>query len=730
MFEYLLSFRENFSVNRQLALGFGSVSYEQPSDIGFPVAYYAGMTSTLNVQFDVTNGDGSDYDSLFFRIFNYKLSYNGQVSSSMSVFHQDNTVFTIAQDNVYKHQFDQWTKLAFNRPKTNLKFVFERPEYRRPASFIMHSQSTVSIRTNKLCDVPTSLVRTCPTCQNVQVLTRGDEHKTSRYFVNFDSEEWGGRFVGKLFDCELEEALSQGEMLYNLGESFTWENKEPKDPVTAVVLGIFQMTAYHTYFPKIESCGVNIKWSQSKYHPVTQTEISLTGNVQKIQSGRRYSLLVDVDFQGEVERKHHIALNYEYESSLPDMPMLFHGSNKHSFNVKAGRKPFEVGSTGYPEYAICLKFDQTYPIDDDKYITLELSRPQKVTFDGALSFGFDSSCSNHDKKIVLKSKAATMKDAKRYFRNKWYYAACMEEKKNQRYRSSRSLPLTDACLMTAKDLYTLRKFKTDITTNNLPRWLIKMFRKIEVIMKTKLWAFWQVDLRKQMSSIDYDNYSPWLRTDLRFDPNSGTADLMWMTNLENSEFKGIPYDQYLQYGVSVEDYLPSSTYSLMQGVFMNQGFRYFCRATNDEVRTYTNVTYNYEMHDCWTLLSADCSEQPMFAVFMKKVDENRVAVRMQVKGHAIEIQPSGYSTFTATFDGEEYELDDQESWFFPSQEKMYQGVSQKHQFRVHKWENSFSIDIPFITTVHYDGIQIQITASPFLKSKQCGICGDFSTTRR
>ena len=39
---------------------------------------------------------------------------------------------------------------------------------------------------------------------------------------------------------------------------------------------------------------------------------------------------------------------------------------------------------------------------------------------------------------------------------------------------------------------------------------------------------------------------------------------------------------------------------------------------NDEIRTYDNVTYQYQMHDCWTLISADCSENPMFAVFMKK----------------------------------------------------------------------------------------------------------------
>jgi len=731
-FEYLTTFREYFSFNKQLALTMGTVLYEQPSDIGFPVAYYGGLTSTVNVEFDVSNGEDADDDNgLFFRIFNYKLSYNAQVINSMWVFHQDNTAFAIRQDNVYKHQFGQWAKIAYNTPKKNLKVVFERPDYRKPASFVMHSKTTVTITTNKLGDVPTALVKTCPTCQNRQVLTRGDEHKTGRYFINEDSEEWGARIAGKYFDCELPEASSQGEMFKILGEAFMMNNKEPKDLFTAVVMGFRQINDYLTYFPKVESCGLNFKWSQSKYHPVTQTELSLTGSIQDMQSGRRYSLSGDIDFQGDIERKHHIAINYEFDNTRPDIPMLYDIFNKHSFAMKVGRKAFEVGSTDYPEYAVCLKFDQTYPIDNDKYFSLELNRPQKVTYEGAVSFGFDSSCSNHEQKIIIKSKAATMKDSKRYLKGKWYYNACMEEKKSPKYRSSRSYPLTDACFYTAEDLYTLRKFKTDVTTNNIPRWLVKLFRRMEVIMKSKLWAYWKVDLKKQISSIDYDNYSPWVRTDLVFEPQTGTVDLTWMTNMETSEFKGIKYMETLRYGSSVEDYLPSSKFSPAMALLYRHDFVNYCTVSNDQVRTYDNVTYGYQMHDCWTMVSADCSEQPTFAVFMKANRQaNKIAMRVQMGGKTVDIKPAGYSSYELTIDGEEIELEDQESFLYPSQTKVYSGVTEKYQFRVHKWDNTFSVDIPFITTINYDGYQIQTIASPFLKGKQCGMCGDFNRNKR
>jgi len=249
-------------------------------------------------------------------------------------------------------------------------------------------------------------------------------------------------------------------------------------------------------------------------------------------------------------------------------------------------------------------------------------------------------------------------------------------------------------------------------------------------MKSKLWAYWKVDLKKQISSIDYDNYSPWVRTDLVFDPQAGTVDLMWMTNLETSEFKGINYKEMSRYGSSVEDYLPSSKFSPTMASLYRHDFVNYCTVSNDEVRTYDNVTYGYQMHDCWTMVSADCSEKPTFAVFMKKDQANKIAIWIQMGGQTVEIKPAGYSSYELTIDEDEIELEDQESFLYPSQTKVYSGVTEKYEFRVHKWDNTFSVDIPFITTINYDGHQIQTIASPFLKGKQCGMCGDFNRNKR
>merc|ERR1711862_331684 len=84
------------------------------------------------------------------------------------------------------------------------------------------------------------------------------------------------------------------------------------------------------------------------------------------------------------------------------------------------------------------------------------------------------------------------------------------------------------------------------------------------------------------------------------------------------------------------------------GMLHNHDILNYCTASNKHVRTYDNVTYNYEMHDCWTLVSAHCVEDPEFAVFMKKDQNKQMALMVFIGGHKIEIVPSSSSRYYIT----------------------------------------------------------------------------------
>ena len=64
--------------------------------------------------------------------------------------------------------------------------------------------------------------------------------------------------------------------------------------------------------------------------------------------------------------------------------------------------------------------------------------------------------------------------------------------------------------------------------------------------------------------------------------------------------------------------------------------------TQADVRTYDNVTYTYSKQDtCWTLISADCVEQPTFAVFIKKDEQiqARPGLLVIIGNVKVEFQP-------------------------------------------------------------------------------------------
>ena len=98
---------------------------------------------------------------------------------------------------------------------------------------------------------------------------------------------------------------------------------------------------------------------------------------------------------------------------------------------------------------------------------------------------------------------------------------------------------------------------------------------------------------------------------------------------------GMKYCESESTDVTVEDYLPSSSFSPAMAMLHNHHILNYCTASNKHNRTYDNVTYSYEMHDCWTLVSAHCAEDPEYAVFMKKDDNKQMALMIFICGHKV-----------------------------------------------------------------------------------------------
>lgn len=149
--ESLSSLEDTYTINHQRAILAGSLLYEQPTDIGVPMAYIQGVTAMMHVKATVKRGI---LRGLIYRNVDYDLHSFSQGASVMMVLNPARKVsYGIVQDRVYHAHFPRKLVLGLNPAKKELKLSVERPAYDDPLLLVMHSQTTVVARGNSVTGV-------------------------------------------------------------------------------------------------------------------------------------------------------------------------------------------------------------------------------------------------------------------------------------------------------------------------------------------------------------------------------------------------------------------------------------------------------------------------------------------------------------------------------------------------------------------------------------------------
>ena len=182
---------------------------------------------------------------------------------------------------------------------------------------------------------------------------------------------------------------------------------------------------------------------------------------------------------------------FEYENDRPNVHTLREVFPKQAFSMKVVRKQFDLGAFNVPDYSFCVDLTQKLSVENDKYFFMDLNSEQKTLTDGAISFGPNDNCDSNNHMVRITGKSSTTEEARNQLKSKWYYYSCMAQKKSKEYHN---FPLTDPCFFTADDLYTLRHFKFDVETINLPSWLESILYKGETFGKYYLLPYWEMEL--------------------------------------------------------------------------------------------------------------------------------------------------------------------------------------------------------------------------------------------
>jgi len=326
----------------------------------------------------------------------------------------------------------------------------------------------------------------------------------------------------------------------------------------------------------------------------------------------------------------------------------------------------------------------------------------------------------------------------------------MEEKKLPEWSKVDTLPKTDACFFAIEDMFTLRQFTWDITGTRLSPWMVNLYRKIGAVIKTTLFPWWKLDAEYTAHQITPSE--PKIRIDTIFRPKNDMFDLTLRYDKDVSKFVGVELgtlglfreDRFKDDIVrNLENFwrlpLPffQTSYMAPESIayLLHNQILTSCAVTKENVRTYDNVTFPYTKDDdCWTLLTADGVENPLFAAFMKKEQRTeRIALMMMVGNTRIDLIPINDKDFRVFIKGETgnkqgpFDLKNNDFIYVNDRKEVKPNVvDSDYIMRILRKEDIFTLELYPYIMLTTDGNSVVTIGAPQLRGRNVGICGDYN----
>ncbi|GMR61934.1 hypothetical protein PMAYCL1PPCAC_32129 [Pristionchus mayeri] len=153
-------------------------------------------------------------------------------------------------------------------------------------------------------------------------------------------------------------------------------------------------------------------------------------------------------------------------------------------------------------------------------------------------------------------------------------------------------------------------------------------------------------------------------------------------------------------------------FSLEKKGQMHRALSPVCEVSDARMKTFDEIIYRAPLTTCYSVLAKDCSEEPKFAVLLKKISKNGEEKKMKMITHenTIEIEVNKYE-MEVSVDGKIVKEKKLEEY----------GLEKRGDVVIFENEDIF---------VKFDGYKAEIKMSELYKAKQCGLCGHFDGEKK
>jgi len=697
-FQQIKGMGDDYTINHQRMLQTGAALYEQPSEIGLPLAYMSSMTVGVHVKANIKRGNQR---GLLFRNFDYEINGFGNAHDGMMVMNPGRKLsYAIFQSRIYNLHIPRKVLIGVNIIKKQFRASITRPSVDDPAQTLMHAQTIVTVKGKRIGQEVAEVKRHCPGCESRVVVSRGAGAAQGRIVRDVDNKELGYANHMEYFDCEMD--ISQGNTVGRSILAFMPYGKYPRTAPSIVTLGFRQIFAYIALFPRAEKCGIYTRWSQSPTNPTTDFELTIKvkreSNGEKLFfRGRKTDIQVKLRANGQpAPRAYRMQINLEMSPNRLN----------NKIKVQMNRAP--VPALGIKPYTVCLSYRSRYPDFGKEYMAVDFNENLAVAGQASVEYGEGTECGTEGD-IKIKFNHETTDQGKNDLKEKWYYKQCMAQKSSAEWRArgGNKLPTTEPCWLTLFDATSARHYHWEVQFVKLTNRMKNLISNARAIVQAGLIPYYDQDPDTGDYSVDND-VGPFINADVTFKNSDKNVDL----KIETSQ--GLR--SYPDYPLSLEwtQRLRNMKLDRTIGRLIQSKIIYPCIATLGSVQTNDNVTYSYDATSCYTLMSGNCGPTPAYGVFAKK-DGNKMKVKAYFGGHQVKINPDGNSI---TINGAKKNLRAGKEETFEND-----GVE---IFKYVKWGSTVHVYSFMRVWVATDGVFLQVLPAPSTRGQHCGMCGNFN----
>ncbi|XP_072766849.1 larval-specific very high density lipoprotein [Anoplolepis gracilipes] len=488
----------------------------------------------------------------------------------------------------------------------------------------------------------------CATCQHHTVVSTGEK---MNHHVAVDSKDMGLKYSMSIFDCENNVTpttnIQEWHRVMSPEHKNTWNSR-----IVQYFMGIRQKSFNDYISPAVGSCGMVMKMEPSIVYPMSHIDMTLRVNVDDVDHihDKIHTLnSKKINVRGTLDAK---AASTNESVRTWDMNMNIDMSQGHIVNnVKI---QMTRDTPGEQKLKICVDAQKNYPVTEKDPLKLHTTKEETNT-KMTITAGFtdDDKCVRDDMLIVMTVKGEMTEEQKKQMtQDSMQHGSCIKDIRNPQFQTPQDhIPKTINCIRETVQFTTMRKYTVNTSYKKVPVSVLSHFAQIEDFIRASLWP--------HVKYITDRTESGNAKVVIEFLSDVNHINATVVTPVSGYEYVQVPLHQQMPLfeGMTMGEPMSQPWHFVMDNTRfsiaalhkMTQGQSKICTVYPKTLITLDEGVFPVVTSDKWTLVSGDYIDQT-FAVFVKSMQDNTLAMKMYVGDHELKIV-SDENNAVVTVDG-------------------------------------------------------------------------------